>query len=289
MEYTSSNKMPTDKEKKGRKMSQAVKKESRKTASKTVGSQIVPIGNRKNADLDAMTISAQQISAMRDKSLVTAKYCDNKKIIYPEMSNRGVANTFREIRTKMLALSQGRNFVAMVTSVGSRGGASFVSLNLATAFSFEESKSSLLIDCNLRQPKLHSMVDLKQKKGLTDYLENTKIDLEEIIYPSGISRLRLIPIGKKRESVVEYFTSARMKRFLDTVHMRYMDRFIFLDAPPIGESVDARILAELCDLVVLVVDYGKVTESKLQAAVEGIGKEKLAGVVFNREPDMVFT
>jgi protein-tyrosine kinase len=42
----------------------------------------------------------------------------------------------------------------------------------------------------------------------------------------------------------------------------------------------------LCDFVVLVVEYGKVTPGKLKEAVDGVGKEKLAGVVFNREPEM---
>lgn len=249
--------------------------------------QIVPIRDRKIVDLESLSSSARQIAEMKETQLLDPAYHDHNKIIYQDMPDKRIANTFREIRTKLLALSQGENFIAMVTSVGSGGGASFVSLNLASAFSFEESKTSILVDCNLRNPGIHDIVSLEPEQGLTDFLEDNDIDLETIIYPSGIKRLRIIPVGKRSESVVEYFTSVRMKRFLDTIHLRYMDRFIFLDAPPIGESVDARILAELCDYIILVVEYGKVTEGKLKSAIEAIGKEKLAGVVFNREPDLL--
>jgi len=252
----------------------------------TEGSQIVPIGDRKSMNIDAMVKSARQIAEMNEARYLLATEHDKRKIIYQDMPDNRIANSFREIRTKMLALSQGKNFICMVTSVNSGGGASFVSMNLGTAFSFEESKTSIVVDCNFRRPNLDKMIDLDADQGLTDFLEENDIGLEKIIYPSGIKRLRLIPVGQKRESVVEYFTSVRMQRFLDALVSRYMDRFIFLDAPPIGESVDARILAELCDFVVLVVEYGKVTEKKLIGAVDAIGKDKLAGIVFNREPDL---
>jgi len=248
--------------------------------------QLATSGKGKFKNVDLLAKSAREIAEMKESNLLGHQFCDNNKIIYPDMQERNVANKFREIRTKMLALSEGQNFIAMVTSVGNDGGASFVALNLATAFAFEESKTSILIDCNLRHPSLHEMVALNHSKGLTDYLEDTEIAIEEIIYPSGLPRMRMIPVGRKQESVAEYFTSVRMKKFLDNVHSRYMDRFILLDSPPIGESVDARILAELCDFVVLVVEYGKVTQSKLRAAVDNIGKDKLAGVVFNREPEL---
>lgn len=250
--------------------------------------QLATSGEGRYKDVESLAKSAGEIAKMSESRSLDTRFRENNKIIYPEMSDRNFVNNFREIRTKMLSLSQGKNFIAMVTSVSHKGGASFVALNLATAFSFEESKTSILVDCNLRNPSLHSMTDLEQQNGLTDYLEDTSIDMEEIIYQSGIPRMRLIPVGRQQESVSEYFTSVRMKNFLDAVHNRYMDRYIFLDSPPIGESVDARILAELCDIVVLVVEYGKVTRSKLRQVVDSIGQEKLAGIVFNREPDMLF-
>jgi Mrp family chromosome partitioning ATPase len=75
-----------------------------------------------------------------------------------------------------------------------------------------------------------------------------------------------------------------MRKFLYAAQQRYRDRYIVLDAPPIGESADASILAEFCDRVVIVVPYGRVTEGQVSAAVDSVDKSKLFGLVMNDEP-----
>ena len=72
-----------------------------------------------------------------------------------------------------------------------------------------------------------------------------------------------------------------MRAFLDVVKRRYPDRHIFLDAPAVNESADTRILASLCDRAILVAPYGKVVKSQIDAAVDAVGEEKLAGVIIN--------
>ena len=140
------------------------------------------------------------------------------------------------------------------------------------------------MDCNLRTPSLHRVFGPGAFPGLTDYLENTEMNVSEIIHPVGIERLRIIHSGGQRELPSEYFTSLKMKRLLDGVRQRYRERYIIMDAPPMTESADMQILAELCDYVVLVVPYGRVTESQIDACVKVIGETKLLGIVFNNEP-----
>ena len=80
-----------------------------------------------------------------------------------------------------------------------------------------------------------------------------------------------------------------MKRLLDNIHQRYRERYIILDAPPMTESADTQIIADLCDYVLLVVPYGKVTDAQVDACAKAIGEKKLLGVVFNNElapPDL---
>jgi protein-tyrosine kinase len=248
---------------------------------------LVPVSETKGSDLALIAAASRQIATMSEPRKLDQEYLKDSRIIFPEMQNRKVANAFREIRTKLLRRSQGQNPVTMVTSVSARGGGSFIALNLAAAFAFDDSKTSLLVDCNLRDPSQHNRIGIEPEYGLTDYLENPELDTELIIYPSGIHRLRIIPVGRRRENVVEHFTSLRMRNLISDIQGRYPDRYIILDAPPVGESVDARILADLCDLVVIVVDYGKVTESQVMSAVDAVGKEKLAGVILNNDPGYV--
>jgi capsular exopolysaccharide synthesis family protein len=172
----------------------------------------------------------------------------------------------------------------MVTGVCGQSGSTFAALNLSAAFAFDAGKTALLIDCNLRRPALQRTFFAEQKAGLTDYLENPSLDVSAVIHPVGIERLRVIPAGEHREIPSEYFTSIKMKRLLDSVRQRYPERFIIIDAPPMTDSADTQILAELCDLVVLVVPYGKVSETQIGGCIKSIDPKKLVGAVFNDEP-----
>ncbi|WP_227519926.1 P-loop NTPase family protein [Mangrovitalea sediminis] len=226
-------------------------------------------------------IISKQISRMEEPRRLTREDLDERRIIYPESTNRRVVNRFRDLRTKLVERSQGNNFALVVTGAVAGAGASFVALNLAASFAFDHAKTALLIDCNLREPVLHSQLDLIPEVGLTDFLENPDMDIGGIIYPTGISRLRLIPAGSRRESPAEFFTSFRMKQFLLAIRRRYPDRFIILDTSSIDDSPDARILTEFCDYTLVVVPHGRASKEQVRYAVESINSEKMVGVVIN--------
>ena len=117
--------------------------------------------------------------------------------------------------------------------------------------------------------------------GFSDFLENPSISIEEVIYATGVPRLRLIPIGKSADIGPEYYTSYRMRQFIEELSGRYSDRYVILDVPPVSSTADARILSEYCDYVLLVVPYGKVTKDQLQRAIGNFPEDKLVGMIFN--------
>lgn len=237
-----------------------------------------------DAELAQLVASSRQIANMAEPTVLTAAELDAQKIIHPAMRNREILNRFRELRTKLLQPTQrGRvgNPVTLVTSVIPGGGASYTALNLAAAFALDESKTALIIDCNLQQPSLHERVYLEPECGLTDFLRGDVTGVDSIIYATGIARLRLIPVGNQGLTSGEFFTSPRMRAFLDVVKRRYPDRHIFIDAPSVSQSADSRILSTLCDRAVLVVPYGKALKSHVDAAVQAVGEDKLAGVILN--------
>jgi exopolysaccharide/PEP-CTERM locus tyrosine autokinase len=228
--------------------------------------------------------SSEAIARMQEKTPLSRQALSHHRVIYPELGENGTVRAFREIRTKIIQKSQGRNCVIMVTSMTGGGGSSFVSLNLGVAFAFDAGKTALLLDCNLKKPSLHRLFGQGSFHGLTDYMENSATDIADIIHPVGIERLRVIPAGGEREIPAEYFTSLKMKRLLDSIRQRYRERYILIDAPPMTESADTQILADLCDYVVLVVPYGRVTDAEIDACIKSIGEKKLIGVVFNDQP-----
>ena len=140
----------------------------------------------------------------------------------------------------------------------------------------------MLIDCDLLHPSQHKTMRLDAPNGgLIDHLEKVDGDIGDVLYDTGVPRLRLLPAGRSRETGVEYFSSFRMRLLLDSLRSHYPDRYIFLDSPPVRGGPDARILADLADVVVLVTGYGRDTPSAISQAAACFTPSKLAGVVFN--------
>lgn len=227
---------------------------------------------------------SESIGRMREISVRAPGELENQGIIHRELAGNETVQAFREIRTKIVQRTKGRNAIVMVTSVTRGGGNSFVATNLGAAFAFDAGKTALLVDCNLRNPRLQSLLQNESAPGLTDYLEDDRLDIADIIQPVGIERLRLIPAGTMHSSPAEYFTSPRIRRLLADIRQRFSDRFVILDAPSMTDSADARILLELCDYVLLVVSYGRASNADIEESIKAVDGEKFLGVVFNDDP-----
>lgn len=225
-------------------------------------------------------MSRQEIREMADIFRLGEDDLEERKLIFPRMRDKRVLNVFRDIRTKLIEKSGNKNFTLMVTSVCEEGGSTFVANNLAASIALDQGKTSLIVDCNLYSPASSQLLD-GEHIGFSDFLESPTISIENIIYATGIPRLRLIPIGKSLDISPEYYTSYRMKQFTEELASRYSDRYVILDVPPVGSTTDARILADCCDYVVLVVPYGRVTKDQLKKSIASFDGDKLMGVIFN--------
>lgn len=223
------------------------------------------------------------ISEMSEFSLKNQNELVARKIIYPGMRQRDVLSAFRDIRTKLLSAQSGNNFCLMVSSLSEGGGSGFVSVNTAASFAIDETKTAVYVDCNAEEAYANRLLSDDADYGLMDYLVTPSLGIEDIIYSSGIPRLRVIPAGKARDSSVESLASSRMVAFIKELKNRYPDRFIILDVPPVSYSSIARILAPMVDLALLVVPFGKVTSDQVMSGVDAVGKERFAGLIFNNE------
>lgn len=240
-------------------------------------SEAAPEGRRGGA--------SHSIALMKEGGALAPHQLEARRLITGDASTRELTNSFRELRTRLLELGDGQNFTTLIVPVSRGSGASFVARNLALAFAFDESRTALLVDCDLEQPTQHLALGVNPASGgLIDYLEHPSVGIKPILYHTGIPRLRLVPAGNAREGHIEYFSSFRMRAVLDSLRCRYPDRYLFLDGPPIKGSPDARILSDLADYVVVVAGYGRDTPASINRAVAGFDPNKLAGLVFNEAP-----
>ena len=260
------------------------------------GRSMVPLGkssggsNQLRAANDSVSLADRaraDLANMEEARLFSDRQLDVLGIIHPRSKNRDMVDAMRQLRTKLYSLKPEGNFSVLVSSVVPEGGGSFVSLNLAATIAFDKAKTSMLVEANLHTPVLHRLMKLVGREdahGLLDYLERPELGIEHIVSPSGIPRMRVVPIGAHHEISAEHFTSARYKQLMLDIKERYDNRFVIVDGPAMNTSADARILSEICDYTVLVIPYGGVTPGALDAVIDEIDERKLAGIVMNNQP-----
>lgn len=231
----------------------------------------------------------RDIAPAHDKAIVpalsrtslTPRQLEERSIIYRGERSTPEVEAFRELRTRLLDVCEG-NFVTLVAPVSAGSGGSFVARNLAAAFAFDPSHSALLIDCDLRNPSQQRTMEVETgERGLVSYLGDSDLLPGDVIRPTGVARLELLPAGMPAEDGAEYFSSHRMRLLIDSLRAERADRRLILDAPPVRGTADARILADLADVVILVVGYGHDTPQAIADAANGFDPAKFAGVVFN--------
>lgn len=242
-------------------------------------SNILPTVSKRN--VQEIVTSRTGISQMSQVDLYSKEELKQKRLIHTDMDDSALLERYRTLRTKLLSESNKSNFITLVTSVVPQSNSYIIAANIAATFALDEAKTSMLVESDIRGANLNGVFGLTDSKGMIDYLESTHGNSEEVLYKTGIPRLRFVPSGLKRENSAEYFTTDKMAAFMDELHKRYPDRYPVINAPSIAESADTQILVELCDVVVLVIPYGKCSEEEIMHATLAIGEEKLAGVVLD--------
>jgi Mrp family chromosome partitioning ATPase len=192
-------------------------------------------------------------------------------------------DSFRELRTRLLTMAGAvglDHFATLVVPVSSGSGASFVARNLAVAFTLQEQRVAILVDCNVRHPTQDAALGVNDVEGgLFDYIEQPRAPIQQLIRETTISGLHLIPAGRPTAMPREYFSSQPMRMVMTA--LRQAECFPFLDGPPSKGSPDARILSGLVDFVILVAGYGRDTPAEISQAAALFEPAKFAGVVFN--------
>lgn len=261
-----------------------------------VGRSLVPLTPEKGqshelrAANDSVSLADRaraDVANMEEAKIFSDRQLDLLGIIHPRTKNRAMVEAMRQLRTKLYSLNPERNFSVLVSSVVPEGGGSFVSLNLAATIAFDKARTSMLVEANLHTPILHKLMKLigrENARGLLEYLERPELGIEHIVSPSGIPRMRCVPIGSHTEISAEHFTSARYRQLMLDIKERYDNRFVIVDGPAMTASADARILSEICDYTVLVIPYGGVTPGTLDSVIDEIDERRLAGIVINNQP-----
>jgi succinoglycan biosynthesis transport protein ExoP len=150
-------------------------------------------------------------------------------------------------------------------------------MNLALTLSSDLNKRVLVIDGDLRRPKVHRLVQVSRRKGLSNILMD-QAKLSECALNSKIPRLSVLPAGPSVKNPLALLTDARFLDLLQEARRSY--DVIMIDSPPLLPVVDTRILRKMADMVLFVV---RADGTPRDAVVRSLGELRdVAGIVFNQ-------
>lgn len=195
-----------------------------------------------------------------------------------------ISEQYRTIRTNLEFTAVDDDLQTMViTSASSGEGKSTTSSNLAVVYA-QQGKRVLLMDCDMRRPTAHFTFRLSNGIGLSTVLAK-KTTIEKAKHSTQVENLDLIAAGPIPPNPSELLSSKMMDRVLEELRANY--DIIILDAPPMMQVADTRLLARKVDGVVLVVGCDKSDRQMVVKAKEQLtlAEAHILGVVLNkREP-----
>jgi capsular exopolysaccharide synthesis family protein len=190
------------------------------------------------------------------------------------------AELCRTIRTNLLFMSPEKPLSRLlVTSAGPREGKSTLVGNLAVTIA-QSGKRALLIDTDMRRPRLHHSFGLKNDIGITNILLGDATP-EQACRDVGIEGLHVLTCGPIPPNPAELLHTERFRQIVNELAARY--DWLLFDSPPVGVVTDAQVLAAVVDGIIQVVDTGRTSLQQAQVAkrrLHDVGAN-LLGVVLN--------
>lgn len=191
------------------------------------------------------------------------------------------SESFRALRTRVQfsRVDSESLKTILITSSAPSEGKTMICTNLAGSFAFSN-KKTIIIDCDLRKPRIHSFFKTNRYPGLVDYLFG-QVPFEEIVRQSEIPDLSYITAGTIPPNPSEILESSRMKDFLAEMREKY--DYILLDSPPIIAVTDSEIIARYADATALVVSANTTETELLIRALEIIQQDNInfIGAILN--------
>lgn len=191
-----------------------------------------------------------------------------------------VAEAYRELRTGLLLSTAAELRIIAVTSAAAGEGKTATSTNLAVVLS-QLGRRVLLVDGDLRKPRLHQVFHVSNRIGLVNQLTGTA-EPDAVFLKTEIPNLWLTPSGPIPPNPSELLSSDRMREWLKAVREQFDT--VILDTPPTLAVTDGTILGSMADGVLLTLRAGKVTREDARACRDRLrfAGVRVLGVALNR-------
>jgi len=186
---------------------------------------------------------------------------------------------FRTLRSRLYQMREKISLKKiLITSALPKEGKSFVAANLAQVLVKQHGRRVLLIDGDLRLPRLNTVLGAPSAPGLVDYLLG-ETDEFSVMQRGPMENLFFIPGGRSLAQPAELLANGRLKLLMQRVEPLF--DWIIVDSPPAVPVSDAGQLANFCDGVLMVVRSNATPYDTAQKARQEFLGKTLVGVVLN--------
>lgn len=204
-----------------------------------------------------------------------------RKNLINSQSDFYILEAYKSLRTNVMFSLTGKEGckVILLTSSMQGEGKSTTAVNLAISFALD-GKKVLLVDCDMRRPKLARLMGLRSNIGLSNILLRPEL-CGSALLPTAEKNMRVLLAGDIPPNPSELLGSPRMNELIDALKKQF--DYIILDTPPVNVVTDAMVLCPLTDGVLFVVRSGIAERGSVMRAVDQIErtKTKLLGFILN--------
>ncbi|MCB0855111.1 MAG: polysaccharide biosynthesis tyrosine autokinase, partial [Bacteroidetes bacterium] len=160
-------------------------------------------------------------------------------------------DSFRYVRKKMHYLNEGHSLQLIgLTSSDSGEGKTFCATNLAVSLA-DGGYSTLLVDLDLRRPRVNRYFKNKSEKGLVDYLSEDSGSIFDLIFQTNVDHLSVLPAGKLQSNPLELLKGNKLIELIKDLRQEF--DYIIMDTPPVGLVSDFTLLMKHTDLNIYLV------------------------------------
>jgi protein-tyrosine kinase len=211
-------------------------------------------------------------------------------LLAPDSYTRRLADEYRVIKRPLLRNASRtqepllpRGNLLMVGSAVAGEGKTFTCLNLCLSIAREKDWTVVLVDADCSKPHLTRLFGAEEQPGLLELLRDPSLTFEQLVMPTNVPGLALLPAGKRDEHAAELLASERMAALCGALAEADSQRMVVFDSSPLLLTTEAPVLASHMGQIVMVVQANRTPQQAVLSALEKLDRSKAINLILNRD------
>ncbi len=241
-----------------------------------------------NSGLQAVSRYVEMPEAVLDYTYINTRtieldpYLMSRNRIVAFSKDNPHCGVFDILRTKILRKMDENGWRTLaITSPIPGSGKTVVAINLAMSLSQRTDRTTLLVDFDLRMPKVANYLGLSDGKSLNDVFQG-KSEISEALVNPGLPRLVILPSYKAETNPAELLSSNPTRAMIKSITERYTNRMVIFDLPSLLYTDDAMTVLPQIDCVLLIIGDGETSKANIEKSLCDIPALNIVGVVLNK-------